>query len=104
MKKGDRVGAILSTGKYVVRFLGYGVYDGDYVPDVSWMKEADITNPKLIMDNGNIVWGYQCWWSSEEKIKRILKGYSTIIEVDINGKKLSGEKNERQNDGKEKET
>lgn len=24
-------------------------------------------NPKIELDNGDIVWGYQCWWGPEEK-------------------------------------
>jgi hypothetical protein len=75
MEKGSRVGAIQSADETTVKFYGYGVYAGDEVPP----KEVDeiasemgLTNPKIQLDNGNVVWGCQCWWGSEERVKKMI--------------------------------
>lgn len=61
---GSRVGAILAAGDGVIQLLGFGVYQGDEV-----LNEAGYPNPKLVLDNGDTVWGCECWWSSEDDIK-----------------------------------
>lgn len=105
---GDRVGCILSgerDGK-TVNFLGYGVYEGDFISPIgpfgmSWEEFDEIArkddpnytadkrakNPRIKLDNGNIVWGQECWWGDEEKIKKMLDG-KTVVIVDIDGKPL----------------
>ena len=45
-KAGDRIGAILATKDGVVKFLGFGTYLGEFIPDrpmgvTAWMIEAD---------------------------------------------------------------
>lgn len=88
-KPGDRVGAILSGSEEGIKFLGYGTYVGDEVPEgaAGWMadglREHAVKNPKIELDNGSIVWGCECWWGAEEAIKQRLEG-ATVIEVDIN--------------------
>ena len=77
MKIGDRIGAILSASNETVNLLGYGVYAGEEEPPNFFMK-----NPKLQLDNGKVVWGYQCWWGSEEKVKTII-GTRAVVEVTI---------------------
>ena len=75
MKIGDRVGAIKSADKEVVRFYGYGTYTGGEVPPKEvdeFLSELELENPKIELDNGNIVWGCQCWWGSEEKVKQMI--------------------------------
>ena len=37
-----------------------------------------IPNPKIILDNGDIVWGWECWWCSVEKFEKSLKKGRTI--------------------------
>lgn len=74
---GDRVGAILSMNADSVHLLGYGVYEGEYEPPfIKEMKNRgevpeadDYRNPKIKLDDGRIVWGFQCWWGTEEKIR-----------------------------------
>lgn len=85
-KVGDRVGAIESANNTEVRLYGYGTYDGDFVPDGgdfigNCFKESASPNPRITLDNGKVVWGYQCWWESEEETKRII-GQRTVINVD----------------------
>lgn len=77
--KGDRIGAILSASDRTVFFLGYGTYEGQEVPDEDaggcgpLLRSAGATNPKLVLDNGTVVWGCECWWGSEEGVKNHLR-------------------------------
>ena len=65
VKPGSRVGAILKADETTVHLLGYGVYDGMYFqPDIG------CTNPRITLDNGTIVWGFQCWWGAEKEIRQ----------------------------------
>ncbi|MFA7637420.1 MAG: hypothetical protein WCX81_06625 [Monoglobales bacterium] len=77
--KGDRVGAILSADKDEVRLLGYGTYLGDEVPPDGFMHEIGHQNPKIQLDNGDIVWGYQCWWGDEEQVKKKIGDRRVVI-------------------------
>jgi len=110
---GTRVGAMLSSNKEQVNLLGYGVYEGDHIrPDVPPFEEAvkdpeikemlerastDIErqklmyesnpfykNPRIKLDNGTIVWGFQCWWGPEDKIKDMITGRKVVM-VDVMG-------------------
>jgi hypothetical protein len=100
-KTGERVGAICNSDKATVRFFGFGVFDGDKEPpsEVSIMgisvgelnkeiKEdckkqgreyTPFTNPRITLDSGKVVWGCQCWWGSEEKVKKMLEGKEVIM-------------------------
>lgn len=102
-KVGDRVGALLSADDKHVELLGYGVYVGDEVPPMpppmagfkTW-EELDafyeehnapmvqklreegqwplrMENPKIELDSGEIVWGQECWWGSEDKLREYLE-------------------------------
>ena len=57
-KIGDRVGVILSSKDEVVEFLGFGVYEGEKIPEeaIGWMadalREAKVPNPCIKLDNG----------------------------------------------------
>ncbi len=33
------------------------------------------TNPRIRLDDGTIVWGYQCWWGDEAKCETKYAGY-----------------------------
>jgi hypothetical protein len=39
-------------------------------------------NPRIKLDNGKTVWGCQCWWGPEEKVKASIHG-SRIVMVDV---------------------
>ncbi len=104
-KPGDRVGAVLSAKDGVVNFLGYGVYAGDEIPDekaVGFFAETlrllGSTNPKIILDNGDVVWGCECWWGSEATVRSMLEGKEADKEVvivaiaDMRAKVLEAEK------------
>ena len=96
-KVGDRVGAILGADGQVVEFLGYGVYQGDLeapggpfgMSQEEFEKETGTRykNPCIKLDNGDTVWGYQCWWGAEEKIKKVIAGAiengKSVVEIRI---------------------
>jgi hypothetical protein len=35
----------------------YGYYVGDFKP-----PNFSFENPKIILDNGETIWGIECWW------------------------------------------
>ena len=77
-KIGARVGAIASANEDGVRFFGYGTYQGEEVPPVEIkfmgglsLGELGRKNPKIVLDSGDVVWGCECWWGSEEKIREL---------------------------------
>jgi hypothetical protein len=76
---GDRVGAILSANETTVKLLGYGTYEGEEVPPDGWMHDAEITNPKIRLDGGDVVWGYQCWWASEDRVKQMIGNRNVVM-------------------------
>jgi len=64
--------------------FGYGIYVGDEVPPPEiqpWMRIAH-PNPKIILDNGKVIWGCECWWGSEEAVKKQI-GTNKVVMVDI---------------------
>ena len=81
---GDRIGAILSADETTVKLLGYGVYAGDEIPPSGFAHAVGITNPKLQLDDGSIVWGQECWWGSEQAVKNSI-GDRTVVEVNAEG-------------------
>jgi hypothetical protein len=91
---GARVGAVLGAKQHVVKLLGYGVYEGQQVPPdtgpgsmTGLIAECGRENPKIRLDNGDVVWGCECWWGPEHVIQRKIEqwqqsGY-TIVDVTI---------------------
>ena len=100
MNIGDRVGAILSYGQDgVCSFLGYGVYEGETIPtDASIrffgisLNQFNYPNPTILLDNGKRVYGCECWWASEAKVKTMLVDAKVVKEINIDDvrKELSG--------------
>lgn len=93
-KVGSRIGAVRDANKDKVFLYGYGTYVGDECPpvapfglrwdtnDVNMMKlKETYTNPKLVLDNGKVAWGLQCWWGPEEAIKKFI-GQREVVIVD----------------------
>jgi hypothetical protein len=84
---GSRVGAILKSDDKDVYFIGYGTYVGDELPiGIGGFGDLLVSinrkNPKIVLDNGDFVFGCECWWASEEEVKRRIKDMN-IINVDI---------------------
>lgn len=83
-----RVGAIHCMDEHEVRLFGFGEYIGDEIPEpgVTFfgidMHRAGRPNPTILLDSGVKVYGCECWWTDEGKVKRIMEG-KKVIEVDI---------------------
>lgn len=92
---GDRVGAIFAADQTAVRLLGYGTYQGEEVPPPGVklmgldMNALGHTNPKILLDNGQVVWGCECWWGPETRIKESI-GNRQIVPVDIEVERTKG--------------
>lgn len=88
-KNGDRVGAILSSKDGIVKFIGYGKYVGDAIPKeaigfmAKALTETKNVNPKIELDSGKVVYGCECWWGSESRVKEILDKSKEIVNVGI---------------------
>lgn len=88
-KAGARVGALMSAKGNTVKLFGFGVYVGDEVPDEhagglgEMVRAAGVKNPKILLDNGKVVWGCECWWGPEATVKKKLANYQFVVEVDI---------------------
>ena len=67
--------------------MGYEV--GDYIPEeavgflASFFKETQKPCPKIELDSGKVVYGCECWWEEEDRVKKILSTYDRIEDVDI---------------------
>jgi hypothetical protein len=88
-----RVGVIYSKTPKEVIFLGFGIYEGDFIPIGAMgkmaeiMRENSIKNPRILLDNKKFVYGCEALFDSEDFIKRQLVWYKnagiTIKETDI---------------------
>lgn len=107
MNPGDRVGAILGRNDDgSIDFLGYGVYEGDFVPTdeavgmfAEIAREVGHTNPRLKLDDGSVVYGAEAWWGSEEEVKKTLEG-QRVNNVSINQIREQHRKREGTTDGR----
>lgn len=81
---GDRVGAICGTKKDgTLKVYGYGVYEGEKVPEVPEdsrgmaiaFQLGEVTNPCILLDSGERVYGCECWWGTEEAIAKRVKNH-----------------------------
>ena len=76
-----RVGVFLYVDekKRTAAFIGVGNFVGCEVPDENAkgvcpaLRELGRENPKILLDNGKIVWGGECWWQNETETKELLK-------------------------------
>ena len=102
---GSRVGAIAGKNEDKVDFFGFGVYEGDFKienDDVYMMgiqmSSLDVENPKIKLDNGDIVYGCECWWGPEDQIKQVLDGMEinniTVSDYRKRAKEVSKESTE----------
>lgn len=100
-EQGQRVFAVLSATVDEVSLLGFGIYVGDEVPPapmgfvcavyrVTTWEEFDRvaaedagcepnpatrpTSPKIVLDDGEVVWGAECWWGPEARYAKYRAG------------------------------
>lgn len=86
MKKGDRIGAIFGDGGGYFRFLGFGIYDGDVeLPEEATgyfseqAREEGNLVPRLKLDNGDVVYGTECWFDAEDVVRAKLEDSGLAI-------------------------
>ena len=79
-----RVGAIKQIENGVVEFLGYGELLGEEIPpkEIGGFNIGR-PNPKIQLDTGEVVWGCECWWATEDIIERVLKKNKEVVNVTI---------------------
>jgi len=97
-KEGTRVIAISHSKDKELHIFGEGIYIGHKnsqefeeknqpvgILAELMLEEKGITNPCIQLDNGNIVWGCECWWGPVDSrmMKEQLEN-SQIIQIDIN--------------------
>jgi hypothetical protein len=90
---GERVGAILDGDEKQVRFFGYGVRVEDEVPVGAGgmgelLVEMGRKNPTILLDSGEKVYGCECWWGSEEKIKKSIGSREVVIVTPAEARKM----------------
>jgi len=90
-KIGERVGAVSSADETTVYLFGYGVYEGEEIPpkEVIMLGRRYIdlcpgnTNPKIKLDDGKVVYGCECWWGSEDAVKKAIAGRKVeVVSID----------------------
>lgn len=73
-QKQKRVGAIKRASDTTVEFFGYGVHVGDRVH-----PQWGIPNPCIELDSGGVVFGIECWWGPEDRIKTMIGDRAVLI-------------------------
>jgi hypothetical protein len=97
----------LDDNKRNCYFLGYGIYEGKFVPDIGVLKriynkkrrrmiETSIKdgkeNCRFILDEGQILYDFDCWMMEEERFKVVFiddvydEGWK-VININIYGKR-----------------
>jgi hypothetical protein len=92
LKVGERAGFVISaTGAGgenggTVKLVGYGVYEGEFIPPVEIspsMNALCIPNPRIKLDSGQVAYGFEGYWGSEEKFKEFVGKHANVVNVDI---------------------
>jgi hypothetical protein len=97
-RPGDRVYAVIGQHLGAVEVLGAGEYIGDrdmlHPPEgvpvpIGWVADVIVElgwerllNPLIRLDSGGYVWGCECWFGDEERVRESLAGRD-VREVDI---------------------
>lgn len=76
MQVGSRVGAIRNSNESTVYLFGWGVYVGHQLGAPSL---GEFPNPKIELDGGGVVWGCECWWGSEQRMREAIEGREVVI-------------------------
>jgi hypothetical protein len=89
---GDRVGAVASiTQDGICELFGFGEYLGELIPDyegergtfTDLLKALNQPNPTIKLDNGEYVYGCECWWGSEQELKERLEQCKEVKVITI---------------------
>ena len=96
---GTRVFAAQKADDSTVYLYGHGVYEGDFEPPIpplggTWDEFDEMgrgilgddyqrpTNPRILLDSGEYVWGMQCWWGNDSRFDEFVNGRQ-IVEVPV---------------------
>lgn len=85
---GTRVVAFSHREGKRVYIFGKGAYEGDFDPEEAVGELADLCrmegfkSPRIRLDDGQVVYGCECWWCEETDIEGELEGFE-IVNVDI---------------------
>ena len=81
MKTNNRVYVVYSLDDDVVESFGLGTYLCQAVPDETAMglmadfcRQQKREVPKIQLDSGEIIWGCECYFDSEEFMKKVIHG------------------------------
>jgi len=97
-KVGERVIAISHSDDETVWLFGFGVYEGDFVPEEAggplgeMCRDLKRGNPRIRLDNGKIIYGCECWWGSEEKTTLDTKKKIVVLDIDEEREKCKKQK------------
>jgi hypothetical protein len=89
---GERAGAIHAIDRKAktAEIFGYGEYVGDEVPveavndRATYNRSHGIKNPKIVLDDGKVVYGCECQWDTEAHVRKMLAGYTvTTVDIDV---------------------
>ena len=47
------------------------------------LREDQITNPQLRLDDGQLVWGCECWWGPEAQIRQQVAQYPEQVTITL---------------------
>lgn len=94
-----RVIALLSARGGIVRSFGAGTYAGDFpLPPEAGGLNFGQSSPRIILDNGKSVWGCECWWGPEDKLKSRVPEDWTWEPVDIDDHRETERRKESTNE------
>ncbi len=85
---GERVYALRDSDKKQVFLYGVGTYVGDEIPSeeavglASMAREMRKPNPTIKLDDGQVVYGGECWWDKETNLEKFVNG-RTVVTVKI---------------------
>ena len=85
VKAGERAYALLKGDQENVYLFGFGVYDGEHIPppEAKFFGQSFLhENPRITLDDGKQVFGFECWWGAEANFENMRKGRA-IVKVDI---------------------
>lgn len=94
IERGERVGAMLSRRGRALNLFGYGTYLGEQPVGkqaAGWIAKVvrghKTTNPTILLDDGQLVWGCECWWGTEAQVRRLVhrwvEGGGIVVRADL---------------------
>ena len=89
MRNGDRVGAVKSFDHGTLKVFGFGEYIGEEIPPSDSLGYSKIMSSgqqkdrKILLDDGHIIYGSECWIFDELDVRKSLNKYEHVEYVDI---------------------